>query len=103
VNLDSAKKALEAQTEEAKRRGEYAKRLKQAQGSERQLIGGDTKSTLTARSLSEMGNVIVDVTYSNGSTTRVLLRKQGVGYVGPKGEYYDHLPTDEELKPVYGH
>lgn len=95
-----------------------------------QLIGGDTKSTLIGAGLgagagymignerdkkktkaktdaelaqlrSEMNNVTVNVTNSNGSKSQVLLRKQGVGYVGPRGEYYDHLPTDEELKPIY--
>ncbi len=50
----------------------------------------------------EMNTVTVNVTNSNGSITPVTLRKQGVGYVGPKGEYYNHLPTDAELKPIYG-
>ena len=95
------------------------------------LAGGDTKSTLIgagvgagagymignerdkkkdkaqteaemAQLRAEMSNVTVTVTNSNGSKSQVLLRKQGVGYVGPRGEYYDHLPTDEELRPVYG-
>jgi hypothetical protein len=96
-----------------------------------QLIGGDTKSTLIGAGVgagagyiignerdkkkaqartdaeigqlrSEMNNVSVNVTNSNGSTIQITLRKQGVGYVGPRGEYYDHLPTDEELRPIYG-
>jgi hypothetical protein len=50
----------------------------------------------------EMNTVTVNITNSNGSVSQVRLRKQGVGYVGPRGEYYDHLPTDEELKPIYG-
>lgn len=49
----------------------------------------------------EMSVVTVNVTNSNGSITQVRLQKQGVGYVGPKGEFYDHLPTEEELKPAY--
>jgi hypothetical protein len=49
----------------------------------------------------EMNNVTVNVTNSNGSTSQVLLRKQGVGYVGPRGEFYDHLPTDAELRSLY--
>ena len=49
----------------------------------------------------EMSNVTVTVTNSNGSKSPVVLRKQGVGYVGPRGEFYDHLPTDEELRPLY--
>lgn len=50
----------------------------------------------------EMNTVTVNTTNSNGSVSQVRLRKQGVGYVGPRGEHYDHLPTNEELRPVYG-
>lgn len=50
----------------------------------------------------EMNIVTVNITNSNGSITPVRLRKQGVGYVGPRGEYYDKLPTEEQLKPIYG-
>ena len=47
--------------------------------------------------------VTVSITNSNGSFTPVKLTKQGENnYVGPKGEVYDHLPTEAELKPVYG-
>ena len=49
----------------------------------------------------EMNVVTVNVTNSNGSVSLVRLRKQGIGYIGPKGEYYDHLPTDQELRPTY--
>lgn len=40
----------------------------------------------------------VNVQNDNGSVSPVKLKKQGVGYVGPKGEYYDHLPAEEELR-----
>ena len=50
----------------------------------------------------EMNVVTVNVTNSNGSITQVRLQKQGTGYLGPKGEFYDHLPTSEELQPLYG-
>jgi len=50
----------------------------------------------------EMGTETVNVTNSNGSISPVVLRKQGVGYVGPRGEFYNQLPTPEQLKPVYG-
>jgi len=49
-----------------------------------------------------MNTMTVNITNSNGSVSQVVLRKQGVGYVGPRGEFYDHLPTGEELKPIYG-
>jgi hypothetical protein len=50
----------------------------------------------------EMNIVTVNVTNNNGSITQVRLQKQGTGYLGPNGEFYDHLPTGEELKPLYG-
>lgn len=50
----------------------------------------------------EMDTVTVNVTNSNGSVIQVKLRKQGVGYVGPRGEYYDKLPTEDQLRPIYG-
>jgi hypothetical protein len=50
----------------------------------------------------EMNTVMVKVTNSNGSIIQVPVKKQGVGYVGPRGEYYDKLPTEDQLRPVYG-
>ena len=92
-----------------------------------QLAGGNTESTLIGAAVGggagymigserdkkktkaeiedlrqEMNTVTVNITNSNGSVSQVKLRKQGVGYVGPRGEDYDHLPTQEELKPIYG-
>jgi len=93
-----------------------------------QLAGGDTESTLIGAAVGggagymigseqdkkktkaemdslrqEMNTVTVNITNSNGSISQVKLRKQGVGYVGPRGEYYDKLPTEEQLKQAgYG-
>ena len=92
-----------------------------------QLAGGDTESTLIGAAVGggagymlgnegdkkktkaemndirqELNTVTVNITNSNGSISTVKLRKQGVGYIGPRGEYYDHLPTGEELQPIYG-
>jgi len=51
----------------------------------------------------EMSTVTVNITNPNGSITQVKLRKQGVGYIGPKGEYYSTLPTEEQLRQAgYG-
>jgi hypothetical protein len=50
----------------------------------------------------EINTVTVNITNSNGSISQVRLTKQGVGYVGPRGEYYDHIPTGDELRPIYG-
>jgi hypothetical protein len=46
--------------------------------------------------------VVVEIHNSNGSVTPVKLRKDGSAYIGPKGERYEKLPTEEQLKPVYG-
>jgi len=92
-----------------------------------QLAGGDTEATLIGAAVGsgagyilgnegdkkkaaadrqsirqEMNTVMVNVTNSNGSVIQVPLTKQGVGYVGPRGEYYDSLPTQDQLRPVYG-
>ena len=43
------------------------------------------------------------ITNANGSKTQVLLRKSAGGqYVGPRGEFYDSMPTEEQLRKVYG-
>jgi len=43
------------------------------------------------------------ITNSNGSKTPVkLTRTASGGYIGPRGEIYDTLPTEEQLKKVYG-
>ncbi len=92
-----------------------------------QLAGGDTESTLIGAAVGggigymlgnegdkqkaqaemaylrdEMNTVVVNVTNRNGSIIRVPLRKQGVGYLGTRGEYYAMLPTEDQLRPVYG-
>lgn len=50
----------------------------------------------------EQNTVTVWVTNSNGSKISVKLSKSGPNYIGPKNEIYDHLPTEGELRPVYG-
>ena len=42
------------------------------------------------------------VTNSNGSKTPVNLTRSGTGWTGPKGEYYDTLPTQQQLAQAYG-
>ncbi len=91
------------------------------------LAGGDTKSTLIGAAIGggagyifgseqdkkkaaadreqirqEMNIVVVNVTNSNGSIIQVRLTRDGVGYRGPRGEYYPTLPTEDQLRPVYG-
>jgi hypothetical protein len=47
-------------------------------------------------------NVIVYLGKSGGSEIVVVLTKDGTGYLGPKGEYYSSMPTEEQLKLIYG-
>ena len=42
------------------------------------------------------------VTNSNGSKTEVKLIRKGTSYIGPKGETYPTMPTEEQLRQVYG-
>jgi hypothetical protein len=92
-----------------------------------QLAGGDTEATLIGAAVGggvgymlgneadkknaqadrdylhqEMNTVLVKVTNSNGSIVQVPLRRQGIGYVGTRGEFYSTLPTEDQLRPVYG-
>jgi len=46
--------------------------------------------------------ITVWVTNSNGSKTSVQLTRNGSWYVGPRGEYYDEMPTNEQLRVAYG-
>jgi len=45
---------------------------------------------------------VIQVHNSNGSITPVEIEKKDDTYFGPKGEMYEQLPTEEQLKPVYG-
>jgi hypothetical protein len=92
-----------------------------------QLAGGDSEATLIGTAVGgaagymfgnesdkareqaemvhmrqEMRTVAVNITNSNGSISQVRLKRHGVGYVGTRGEYYNHLPTEDELRPIYG-
>ncbi len=46
--------------------------------------------------------VVINVQNSNGSYTPVTLRRAGNQYIGPRGEYYSALPTEQQLKVAYG-
>ncbi len=56
-----------------------------------------------ASASSDQNTVTVWLTNSNGSQTPVRLTRNADGtYTGPKGERYPTMPTEEQLKPVYG-
>ena len=46
--------------------------------------------------------VTVNIRNENGSYTPVRLTKKGGEYIGPQGEHYVSLPTEEQLRPYYG-
>ncbi|MHC4558514.1 MAG: glycine zipper domain-containing protein [Planctomycetota bacterium] len=51
----------------------------------------------------ELNTVTINITNSNGSISQVKLIRQGAVYIGPKGETYTSLPTEEQLKQAgYG-
>jgi len=60
------------------------------------------KTTAITPRPQEMNTVQVKVTNSNGSIVQVPLRRQSVGYIGPRGEYYSTLPTEDQLRKIYG-
>ena len=45
---------------------------------------------------------VINVHNSNGSVTPIEIERRDDVYFGPKGELYEQLPTEEQLKPVYG-
>lgn len=51
----------------------------------------------------ENQTVTMWITNTNGSKTPVALRRSGPNYIGPNGEVYDSLPSEESLKIMYGH
>jgi len=46
--------------------------------------------------------VSVMITNSNGSQSEVKLRRSGLNYIGPRGEVYQTMPTEDQLRQVYG-
>jgi hypothetical protein len=52
---------------------------------------------------SDSNSVTIWLNNSNGSQTAVKLTRNGDGsYTGPKGERYPAMPTEQQLKQVYG-
>jgi hypothetical protein len=50
----------------------------------------------------EVASITVWITNSNGSRTSIKLTKQDPWYIGPRGEYYTSMPTNEQLRVAYG-
>ena len=50
----------------------------------------------------EEDEVVIQIRNDDGSETQVVLKRKHGTYFGPEGEHYDRLPTEEQLKPIYG-
>jgi len=50
----------------------------------------------------EEDEVVIQIRNNNGSETAVVLKRRSGTYFGPEGEHYDRLPTEKQLKPIYG-
>ena len=70
------------------------------------MVGNEKDKAQTQSQINEAraqaNTVIINVHNSNGSITPVTLTRQGNLYVGPKGEQYTALPTEEQLQKIYG-
>jgi hypothetical protein len=50
----------------------------------------------------QQGELSFEITKNDGSKTIVVLKKEGSEFIGPKGEHYPNMPTEEQLKLIYG-
>ncbi len=70
------------------------------------IIGNESDKARTQARMyamqDDINSQLVNVRNSNGSIVVVRVRRQGIGWLGPRGEYYPSLPTSEQLRPVYG-
>ena len=56
-----------------------------------------------ANSANQAANsTVINVENSNGSHTPVLLTRAQNGWQGPRGEFYDNIPTESQLRRAYG-
>lgn len=46
-------------------------------------------------------SVTMTVHLAAGGTAQVVLKRHGLGWIGPKGEMYDRLPSEQQLAPYY--
>lgn len=46
-------------------------------------------------------SVTMMVHLAAGGTAPVVLKRRGQGWLGPKGEIYERLPSEQQLAPFY--
>lgn len=70
------------------------------------MIGNESDKEKTQSEIAsvraEQNVETVWITNSNGSQQAVRLRRDGPGYIGPRGERYPSRPTEAQLKQMYG-
>ncbi len=62
----------------------------------------EEKARTQAQIRNQLNTEIIWIKNTNNSKTPVKLRKEGPGYLGPRGEYYESMPTEAQLQDVYG-
>ena len=66
------------------------------------VVASPPTQVVVTREVVHDETVVAWVTNDNGSRTEVrLTRTNDGGYVGPKGEYYSSMPTQEQLETLY--
>lgn len=69
----------------------------------RRLMAFSPRRGIIIGPTAEEKTIVVCVTNNNGSKTEVkLIAAADGGYTGPKGEYYSTMPSEEQLKALYG-
>ena len=66
------------------------------------IIGNEQDKAKAARDRDAANTRTVYVQNSNGSTTPVTLRYAGGRWIGPRGEEYPTLPSESQLRAMYG-
>ena len=70
------------------------------------VLGNESDKKKTQQEIAavraEQNVVTVWITNSNGSQIPVKLVRDGPGFIGPRGERYATMPTEDQLKQVYG-
>ena len=65
------------------------------------VVVGPTPAVVVAQPVEHNRSVTVKISNKNGTVTEVMLVRKGNGFVGPQGEYYDTMPTTEQLSAIY--
>ncbi len=61
-----------------------------------------TVVTATPAAVGTDDSFTINIPNDKGGYTAVLLKRSGVGFVGPQGEFYPQFPKVEQLKAMYG-